>query len=388
MKAFLSFVIAGSLLAVGCSDQADPDNLDRRAYVVSRDSDELTVIDLDTLTIVSRVPTGARSAHMAEVSNDGSKVYISSSDSNEIIVVDARTLERIGTIEAGLHPTHLAASPTTSLIGVMNEDASSVSFIDTRTDTEVAEIPGFATPHFIRYGHDGKTAYVANIGAHHISVVDLEQLAITGSVVLDGYQGPPDFTPAEDETGFADAQIAPDGMLYAAHARTGRVLVYDTGSKTKMPEVAVGTAPWVAFAEHPFEGVSLTHLVTNLGDATVSLIDGASREVAATLPGDPESYGVNVTPLAPDRAYVMNRIGGDISVIDTSHGTLVERIPVGGNTETAATSADGRYVVAAVSGADRVVIIDAATGAIAEVFDGIGAYPWSVTIPRGQNYCH
>jgi DNA-binding beta-propeller fold protein YncE len=84
----------------------------------------------------------------------------------------------------------------------------------------------------------------------------------------------------------------------------------------------------------------------------------------------------------------MNRIGGDISVIDTSHGTLVERIPVGGNTETAATSADGRYVVAAVSGADRVVIIDAATGAIAEVFDGIGAYPWSVTIPRGQNYCH
>ncbi|MND00884.1 hypothetical protein D3C83_196550 [compost metagenome] len=61
---------------------------------------------------------------------------------------------------------------------------------------------------------------------------------------------------------------------------------------------------------------------------------------------------------------------------------------MGGNTETAATTADGRYIVAAVSGANRVVVIDAASEQIVKTFDGVGNYPWSVTIPGGQNYCH
>jgi YVTN family beta-propeller protein len=61
---------------------------------------------------------------------------------------------------------------------------------------------------------------------------------------------------------------------------------------------------------------------------------------------------------------------------------------VGGNTETASTTADGKYIVAAVSSANRVVVIDAVTKTIVRQFDNIGRYPWSVTIPRGQNYCH
>jgi hypothetical protein len=28
------------------------------------------------------------------------------------------------------------------------------------------------------------------------------------------------------------------------------------------------------------------------------------------------------------------------------------------------------------------------TNAIVKSFDGFGKYPWSVTIPLGQNYCH
>ena len=67
---------------------------------------------------------------------------------------------------------------------------------------------------------------------------------------------------------------------------------------------------------------------------------------------------------------------------------LAGTIDVGGTTETASTSADGKYIVATVSSANRVVIIDAATQQIVKTFDNMGQYPWSVTIPRGQNYCH
>jgi YVTN family beta-propeller protein len=390
MRAFPAlFAIACGTLAIACSDPGtSQDELAHRAYIVSLESDELTVLDLDTLEIIGRVPTGAILAHMAELSGDNTKVYVSSPDTDELMVIDARTLKKVGSIHVGGHPTHLTTRRDGEMLAVMNEDTSQVSIIDPRTDTELKRIDGFSTPHFLRYSQDGHTGYVANIGAHHLSVVDLDQLAITGSIPLDGFQGPPSWTPAPDETGFADAQIAPDGILYAAHAKTGKVLVYDTIARAKVTELRVGTAPWIAYAEHPFKGVSLRHLVPNFGDSTVSLIDGKAQSIAGLVPGDPEAYGVNVTPLAPDRAYVMNRVHNDIALVDTSSGELLDRIPVGGNTETAATSADGKYVVAAVSSANRLVILDAATGTVVKTIDGVGKYPWSVTIPFGQNYCH
>jgi hypothetical protein len=41
-----------------------------------------------------------------------------------------------------------------------------------------------------------------------------------------------------------------------------------------------------------------------------------------------------------------------------------------------------------VSSANKVVVIDAVSNDIVKTFENIGSYPWTVTIPLGQNYCH
>jgi YVTN family beta-propeller protein len=371
--------------------------------------------------------------HMAELSGDFTKVYLSSSDKSQIAVVDAtefgtdhsaeallqrayivsrdsgevdvidlRTLELVGQrndykvrelINVGTHPTHMSLNPRGDLLAVMDEDEGSgaVSFIDTKTDVELKRLPGFYVPHFLRYAADGAYGYVANIGANHLTRVDLATLEIDGHIPLDGFEGPPNYTESENEGGFGDAQIDSTGMLYAAHAATGRVLVYDTVTRTKRTELKVGARPWIAFAEHPFKNVPLRHLVPNFGDRTVSLIDGEETKepkVVASLPGDEQAYGVNFSSMTPSKAFVMNRIRKDVAVVDTTTGEITTRIPVGGNTETAATTADGRWVIAAVSGANSVVVIDVMTNSVVKTFKNIGKYPWSVTIPMGQNYCH
>ena len=38
--------------------------------------------------------------------------------------------------------------------------------------------------------------------------------------------------------------------------------------------------------------------------------------------------------------------------------------------------------------ANRVVVIDAMSNDVVKTFDDVGKYPWTVTIPQGQNYCH
>jgi DNA-binding beta-propeller fold protein YncE len=265
-----------------------------------------------------------------------------------------------------------------------------VSFVDTQSDSEIKRVGGFYTPHFMRYAPDGKYGYVANINAHHVTRVDLDTLSIDGHIPLDGFQAPPHHTLAPGEGGFGDVQIDREGVMFAAHHQTGRVMVYDTMARNKRTELKVGARPWIAFAEHPFRNLPLRHLVTNFGDQTVSVIDAVAPmpSVAGSLPGDEQAYGVNYSSLTPDKAFVMNRIRQDIAVVDTSTFEVKDRIPVGGNTETAATTRDGKYIVAAVSGANRVVVIDAMTNAIVKSFDNFGNYPWSVTIPLGQNYCH
>jgi YVTN family beta-propeller protein len=387
-----ALLVASVLAAGGCGNEEQPEpSLANRAYIVSLQSDELTVIDLDRLEIIGRVSTLGASNHMAELNSDFTKVYVTSGDSDETVVVDARALAVTARIDTGEHPTHVALSRDGSLLAVMVEDEGAISFIDPARDVEVKRLTGFYTPHFIRFSRDGQHAYVANIGANHLTRVDLESLEIDGHIALEGFEGPPNATEAADETGFADAQIDASGVLYAAHAGTGRVLVYDTVAGQKLQELTVGSRPWVAFAEHPFDGIPLRHLVPNFGDGTVSLIDGdesVQPSVVASLPGDAEAYGVNFSPLAPDKAFVMNRVREDIAVVDTARGEIVTRIPVGGNTETASTTADGKWIVATVSSANKVVVIDAVTNEIVKTFEDVGVYPWSVTIPGGQNYCH
>jgi len=384
IRTFVCGAIAALSLAA-CAEPAPPD-LARRAYVVSRDSDELTVLDTETHAVIGRVATGARSAHMAEVSADLTTVFVSSPDTDELIVVDARSLEVTGRIALLGHPTHVTTSRDGTLLAVVLEGANAVSFVDVASRDEVARIDDLMmTPHFVRWSLDDEIAYVANIGGYHVTPIDVATFTAREPIRLDGY---PENTVAAAETGFADVQIDRDGVLWAAHAASGRVLAYDTVAGAKLGELDVGMRPWIVFAEHPFANVPARSLVPSFGDRAVALIDGAQRAVVATVDGDDEAYGVNFSSATPERAFVMNRIREDVAVVDTAAGAIVGRIPVGGTTETAATTPDGAAIIAAVSSADRIVVIDPVRAEVVTTIDGIGDYPWSVTIAGGQNYCH
>ncbi|WP_394825076.1 hypothetical protein [Pendulispora albinea] len=407
--AMAATLAAGATMAAGCSSSSpDPGpscvmtseltpaarsgNLLRRAYVASRDSGNVTVIDLDTLEIVGSVNTCSKGYHMVELNADFTKVYASGTEEAKIDVLDARTLGLNTQISVGAEPSHLNLSRDGKLLAIVDEKDNAVSFVDPARDVEVKRVPGFHTPHFVRFDHDNRYAYVANMGAYHVTRVDLSTLAIDATIPLDGHKDS-DVMPEGEEGGFADVQIDQDGVLWGAHAESGKVLLYDTKAHKKLPEFRAGQRPWVVYAEHPFAGIE-ARVVPDHRKLGVSLLQRSSvgsapPEDAPTIrTEEPESYGVNYSSLVPDKAFVMNRMRKEIAVINTRTKELTARIGVGGNTETASTTPDGKWIVAAVSDANRVVVIDAQTNAIVKTFDDVGKYPWTVTIPQGQNYCH
>jgi DNA-binding beta-propeller fold protein YncE len=412
---------AGALFALACGDSDDmqalgtdvppaisEEALSNRAYVISNESNELFVVDLSTLTAVGSVDTsisnGVNGNHMSMLSRDGSKLFISAADQDAIVVVDARTLAVVDRIELGAHPTHseacfgcppdgrdelwvvneLGGGPQMETNGEGGQGSVSVIDMDTNEVLKTISDPSFNVPHFVRF--QGHTAYIPSIGGNQISVLDVDTHRVKDVLLLEGQAAPGPCS--GDPCGFADAQIDKSGILVAAHIESGRVLSYDTLGLQRRADIVTGNKPWSIFVDQLSDSFD-TDLMPNWGDETVSLIDRKQgKEIARSLEGDQESYGINYSPLAPGQAFVLNRIKERVAVIDRMTGTLIQSLDVGGTTETASTTRDGRYLLLPISSTGQFAVLDVATRAEVARFDNVGTYPWSVTTVGGQNYCH
>jgi YVTN family beta-propeller protein len=105
--------------------------------------------------------------------------------------------------------------------------------------------------------------------------------------------------------------------------------------------------------------------VTNPGGDSVSVIDGATNTVLATVPVgiDPESVAANPST---NRIYVANRYTGKVSVIEGATNSVVATIPVRlGTTDVAANPATNRIYVGDIDWASsNVSVIDGATNTV------------------------
>ncbi len=409
--------VVGLIACMACGDSEDASAIDGvsteeladRAYVISEHSNDLFVVDLSNMTEVGRVDTSisaeVNSNHMSMLSKDGRKIYVTATDQDALVVVDTTTLRVTGRIDLGAHPTHAEACfgcppDGRDLLWVVNEGGEpgadepaegqapvgSVSVIDMQTDEVVRTFSheSLMVPHFVRFRD--RSAYIPSIGGNQITVVDLDSFSVSKVLLLEGQNAPGECS--GDPCGFADAQIDGNGLLFAAHIETGQVLSYDTTTEERRADIPTGNRPWSVFVDTLSNSFD-THMMPNWGDSTVSVLDRVQRrEIARSSGGDQVSYGVNYSPAAPGQAFVLNTVKERVAVIDRRTGALIEAMDVGGTTETASTSGDGRYLLLPISSTNQFSVFDAATRTEVARFDDVGTYPWSVTTMGGQNYCH
>jgi len=233
-------------------------------------------------------------------------------------------------------------------------------------------------------------AYVTDLFASTVSVVDLATNTVTATVLVEG--------------GTTMAAASPDGTtVYVVLQDAGAIAVFDTATNTVTNTITVGTLPsGVAFTpdgskayvpngessdisvidtasqtvsatipspegSFPFSvAVSpngATAYVVNTGNGTVSVIDTATNVITATIAVGDGPYGVVVLPNGT-RAYVSNQFTNDVSVIDTATNTVIATIPVGPNARGIDTSPDGSTIY--VSSADnyRMSVINTASNMV------------------------
>ncbi|ULE33593.1 Ig-like domain-containing protein [Mycobacterium sp. IDR2000157661] len=211
----------------------------------------------------------------------------------------------------------------------------------------------------------GNHAYVANQGAHTVSVINTTTNTVVKTIAV-GYA----------PTGMA---ASPDNTrVYVTNGWSNTVSVIDTATNTVSATIGVGQGP-VAAAVSP-DGTRL--YVTNLIGNSVSVINTTTRTVIATVAVGAYPNGVAVSPDGT-RAYITNQYSNAVSVINTATNTVITTVAVGTNPSAVAVSATRAVVTN--QGANSVSVLNTTTATptvIATIALGAGTAPTSVVLSK------
>lgn len=168
-----------------------------RAFVPSIRTGNVTVIDLQTNSIIDQVYSG-KGAEGAAVSPCGEELWVTNRADNSLTVFNTKTLEKIATLECGDFPIRIKFTPNGSKVLISNAQSAEVAIFNAKEKKLITEVKltvplpeetdderffadefkdssipiGLVVPH-------NKTAYVANTNADLISEICLEKMEIT-----------------------------------------------------------------------------------------------------------------------------------------------------------------------------------------------------------------
>ena len=333
-------------------------------------------------------------------------------------------------LAAALHSAAQTQTPSKALL-VLEKNGTQLAIIDPMSLKIVAKLPAGQDPHEVIASADGKLAYISNYGGaqsslHRISVVDLvaqKELPAIDLGALHGAHGL-DFAGGElyftAETNKVIGRYDPstqkiDWVLGTGQDRTHMVWVAPSLDKIVTSNVSSATISiieQVSLANGGFgpppggngargvgpppggpppgggnqkswevtnvpvgrgsEGFDVSPdgkeiWTANARDATVSIIDVASKEVIPTFPIS--VMGANRLKFTPDRKLVLISglgAGGpgtassapDLVVLDAASRKEVKQLKLGGGAAGILMDPDGSRAFVAVSGGNKVVVVD------------------------------
>ncbi|MEM7023637.1 MAG: beta-propeller fold lactonase family protein [Pseudomonadota bacterium] len=357
---------------------------ERYVFVPNRGSADVAVIDTQTDTVLTRIAVG-RVPHQVAVSDVTGQMIASNTADDTISIIDLSTLEAT-TLPLDHEPEHMELDPSGRLLAVGNIAAGTVSLVALDAPREIARVDGLFSPHNLTFSPDGSRLYVANLGADHVSVVDVAKAQVTGEIRVAEPLAVASAEQQADEEfqGIINVTRTPDGRLgFAAHGEGDRLAVLDLRTGETKANLELGSLPWRAYSTA--DGRYM--LVPNNGDRTLSVVSTSNLEEVARLPGAEDMTGVN-TGWFETTAVVISRGEDKALVYDLETMAKVGEIALPGTPETGVTTPDGTRLYVALSETDQVAVIDLRSRALVKMIDDVGDEPWGATMLGALNYCH
>jgi YVTN family beta-propeller protein len=283
----------------------------KRLYVGNHDSDNLSVINLDTFAVIKTVGAGDGPNGVA-YNLKNKLIYIANRNSNKVKVIRASDYAFITNISVGSLPDGVAVNTTTNRVYVANFGSGTVSIIDANTNKVWKTVTVGGEPSNIAVHPGLNKAFVTLHAEGHVAVIDGSGNVTKVNVYAAGPYG-----------------IGLDmvrNLVYVATIDTFRITVMDATSNKFLG--------WAEIRRMPNgEPVPLRQIVVNpyIGTSghvyvTTTSVDGGWNKVLMLGKGWPEHFdrAVAVDLSEPqegiafqsstNRVFVTSRAGGKLAV--------------------------------------------------------------------------
>lgn len=152
----------------------------------------IAVINVASDSLAATIPLPqAAEPYGLSISSDGRYLYASDLLTGRLFVVDAQARRVVDSVPVGLHPALIAHSPDDKTLYVANGGAHTVSVIDIGHDpahpTVRATVPVTGYPHGIAVTPDGRYVVVANTLGKDLSVIDTATLKVIATIPGERY---------------------------------------------------------------------------------------------------------------------------------------------------------------------------------------------------------
>lgn len=274
------------------------------AYIPNRESDDLSIIDSATNTVVNTIPlTGSDGPVAIGFHPSGSTAYITSVYNDSLTVLDIASLTSSTVPLPGVDfPYSIAIHPSGTRAYVIGNSNNAVGVIDLTTNpiSVITTVGGLFGPQQIALNETGTKAYIGDYLNNRVAVLDTNTLTYS-------YIPTPGLFPIDivvDASG-GTAWVCHDGGTF------GVTLITDLqGTPTLGATIATGSHPR-GIVMHP-DGSRV--YVTNAISDTVSVVNTGSLAVNTVYTGS-LPQGLSINP-AGTLVYVANIFGNNISVFD------------------------------------------------------------------------
>jgi YVTN family beta-propeller protein len=283
-------------------------------------------------------------------------------DDDLVWIIDTASDTLVGSITVPVLAggvSNIVASPDGSKVYV--NSYKSISVIATATNKTVANIGAGDTAEVIEglaITADGKKIFadiVSEAGATGawVSVMSADNYATLAQIPF----------PTVNSVGNG-ISVSPDGSK--AYVTGGPVVWVVTPANNSMVPIP-GLAFTAGLAVSP-DG-SKVYIADN-GANQISVVDGVTNSVTATIPVGNQPYGLVITPDG-SKVYVANSADNTESVVETATNTVVATIPVGQQPNGVAITASGDKVYTTNT---TVSVISTATNSVATTINGFGSF--------------
>ncbi|HEY7461798.1 MAG TPA: beta-propeller fold lactonase family protein [Gemmatimonadota bacterium] len=301
-------------------------------YVTNEDSDDVTVIDAATDSVIATIPVGKRPRGI-QVSPDGSTIYVAVSGSPKagpgvdestlpppdksadgIVVMDAATHQVKEKLPGGSDPEQFGVLPDGSRVYVSNEDNATATVLDVQSGEVLATVPVGVEPEGVAISPDGKHVYVSAETDHDVTVID----AATNKPIASFQVG---------ERPRAIAFHPGQPLAYVTSELGGTVSVVSTDDYKVQDTIKLQGKNVKPMGVVVAPDGSRVYVATGRG-GTVAVIDAATNKVLRTIPVGERPWGIGITPDGK-KLYTANGPGNDVSVVDLATGQVTKRLPAG-----------------------------------------------------------